>query len=298
MEAHKHCYFVTSAAHAALTSDDALVVDALRTSGIQVRPLVWTESLDELAPLSLLVLRSVWDYHLNAPAFLDWITAVEQAGHRLLNRPELIRWNIDKRYLVDLAAAGVATIPTVWLGRGEARVLADEVDSFNSDAIVLKPTVSASAFETHLLHVLTNRAHADRVFADLHQRFDLIVQPYLPEIASAGEWSLMFFDGDYSHSVRKKPAPGDFRVQVDFGGAVHPETAPLHVRESAARVVRCLPGPTPLYTRTDGIAVDGRFLLMEAECIDPVLFFRFSEASVIQFADRVRTAVHQDGCNH
>src|SRR5437764_1128000 len=163
----------------------------------------------------------------------------------------LLRWNHPKRSLRDLAAGGgVATVPTRWLARG------DEVDlpTLLADAgwreAVVKPAVSASAFGTWR----TSTASASGDQARLDQMLsagDVMVQPLLPEVSDAGEWSLLFLGRRFSHAVLKRPAPGDYRVQWEFGGSAVSAAPADHLIADAARVIAAVPGD-PLYARVDG----------------------------------------------
>src|SRR5690606_32937924 len=120
--------------------------------------------------------------------------------------------------------------------RAEPRSLADIMDATGWDEVVVKPAVSASAWETRRISRAA-AATSDADFERLLIRGDMLVQKYVPEITSDGEWSLLFFGGQYSHAVRKRPEEGDFRVQVEHGGSVTAEPAPAHVVAAAERVI-------------------------------------------------------------
>jgi glutathione synthase/RimK-type ligase-like ATP-grasp enzyme len=120
----------------------------------------------------------------------------------------------------------------------------------------------------------------------------LLIQPYLPEIESHGEWSLIFFDGELSHAVKKKPKAGDFRVQDDFGGTVTPETPPAFVVDGARRVLEAA-GEEFLYARVDGVVSEslGGFLVNELEVVEPELFLRFDAGAPERFAAAIEKRV-------
>jgi len=122
----------------------------------------------------------------------------------------------------------------------------------------------------------------------------MLVQPYCPEIASNGEWSLIFFDGTYSHAVLKKPVDGDFRVQRHFGG--RPEAAAPSARlvDQATAILRKIGAPL-LYARADGIERDGDFVLMELEVNEPYLFLSLSDDAAARFADAIVRLLSQVG---
>lgn len=281
-------YFATSEENSGLTEDDLIAAGALSALGVDVRPLVWTRTLaTSVDSAATVILRSVWDYHLRSSEFTRWISDLEKRGTRVLNPPDVVRWNLNKRYLADLAAAGVSIIPTVWLSRGAHTSLGSIMDREGWDHVVVKPTISASAYRTLRIGVDSDRAQSEDIFAELSAERDVMVQRYVSEITTAGEWALMFFEGQYSHAVLKRPADGDFRVQLALGGSVASEIPAASVISAAQHAVNRIPGGAPLYTRVDGVEVDGELLLMEAECIDPVLFFGFDELAASRFAECV-----------
>jgi glutathione synthase/RimK-type ligase-like ATP-grasp enzyme len=290
--------FATSAEWPDLTDDDRVAVAALDTLGHAVRPAIW-DATDPAAladasgdgRVDAVVIRSCWDYHLRAAEFADWVRALAARGVRVLNPPALLLWNLDKRYLRELGAAGVATTPTVWVGRGERASLAAIARREGWRELVVKPAVSASAHETWRVPAAEAAAHEGR-FRRLALESDVMVQPYVTAIESGGEWSLVFFDRAYSHAVCKRPRAGDFRVQTQYGGVATVATPPAAALSAARAIVARLP-PETLYARVDGVEVDGRFELMELECLDPTLFFlpapgaaeRFARALAARVAD-------------
>ncbi|MBA3671377.1 MAG: hypothetical protein H0W68_05075 [Gemmatimonadaceae bacterium] len=277
-------YFATNLEHRNLTEDDLLAVTALAERGVPVLPLVWTESDPASLPDgAMVILRSTWDYHRRPAAFGRWIAGLEARGVRLLNEPALIRWNLDKHYLKELDAAGVSTIPTLWLPLGARKSLDALLSAAGWSTAVVKPTVSAGARDTTI--VRSGDGAAERSFAELHREVDLMVQPYLAEIERDGEWSLVFLDGEYSHAVLKRPAQGDFRVQTELGGTVSSGLPPDVALRAGRRAMECLPSSPPLYARIDGVVAGDEFLVMEAECIEPGLFFAEDPSAASHFAD-------------
>ncbi|MGH7446582.1 MAG: ATP-grasp domain-containing protein, partial [Longimicrobiales bacterium] len=231
------------------------------------------------------VIRSCWDYHLREREFSRWIGQLEQTGTTVINPPELVRWNRHKNYIGRLADQGIPVVPTVWIRRGDARSLRDVLGAAGWKETVVKPAISASAYETWRVADGEAEAHEER-FARLRAEGDVLVQQYLPEVTRDGEWSLMFFGLEYSHAVRKLPKSGDFRVQTEHGGSVASDVAPPRLIDDARLVLQALP-VTPVYCRVDGVIVDDMFMLMEVECIDPVLFFTLHQQAAGRFADEV-----------
>jgi glutathione synthase/RimK-type ligase-like ATP-grasp enzyme len=231
--------------------------------------------------------RSCWDYHHRPHEFHAWLDRLAAEGARVFNPVPLLRWNADKRYLRDLAEAGIEVIPTAWVAERDESSLADLAGARGWRHVVVKPSVSATAFETW-------RAGPE-VTSDDEQRFrrltgerPALVQPYLPDI-ERGELSLVFLGGEYSHAVLKRPRPGDFRVQTDFGGTVEPVRPEEHVVAAASRVLAAAPGPT-LYARVDLCLVDGRAQLMELELLEPALFFAHEAGAAARFVEALARA--------
>ena len=279
---------VSCADYPDLPADDQLLTAALRRQGVGVAAAVWNDPQVAWQEYDAIVLRSCWDYHLHAAAFLRWLDHLEQPPvhlPRVYNDVPTVRWNMTKTYLRDLERAGVATVPTVWVPQGAATTLQAIVDSVGWEELVVKPTVSATAYKTWRLERTRARQHEAR-FARLIAERDVMVQEFLPGVLSEGELSLVFLAGAFSHAVRKRPATGDFRVQEQFGGtAERADVEPGLIRQAAAAVAAS-PGK-PLYARVDGVVVDGGLVLMELELVEPTLFFGLEGAA----ADRLAIAI-------
>jgi len=278
---------VSCADYPDLPADDQLLTAALRRQGVGVAAAVWNDPQVAWQEYDAIVLRSCWDYHLHPAAFLRWLDHLEQpAVHppRVYNDVPTVRWNMTKTYLRDLEGA-VATAPTVWVPQGAATTLQAIVDSVGWEELVVKPTVSATAYKTWRVERTRARQHEAR-FARLIGERDVMVQQFLPAVLREGELSLVFLAGEFSHAVRKRPATGDFRVQEQFGGtAERADVEPGLIRQAAAAVAAS-PGK-PLYARVDGVVVDGGLVLMELELVEPTLFFGLESAA----ADRLAIAI-------
>jgi glutathione synthase/RimK-type ligase-like ATP-grasp enzyme len=265
-----------------LTPDDRLAAEALRRRGAVVHPLRWDAPIGEWASFDAVIVRSVWDYHLRPLEFLRWVEALEQAGTRLLNPPDVLRWNHHKSYLRQLASQGVATVPTAWLERGADVDLAGLLaDRGWADAVV-KPAISASAYQTWASSRSSAPSDQGR-FRDLLSVADALVQPLVPEVRSRGEWSIVFFGGAWSHAMLKRPREGDFRVQEELGGRAECREPPPALVEQARQALAAAPAPC-VYARVDGVERDGGLLVMELELIEPVLYFGAEKGAADRFA--------------
>jgi glutathione synthase/RimK-type ligase-like ATP-grasp enzyme len=274
----------TSANYRDLTAGDLLVAAELQQRGYRVEPLVWSEASPENVTCDAVVLRSVWDYHLDAERFLDWVTSVGQQTV-IFNNPDMVRWNADKRYLFDLQSAGLPVPNTMLLEVGSNVDLVDSLIQMHSSKAVIKPAISASAYETYLVDVDNASARQTRITELLRSR-SILIQEFVPEIKTRGEWSLMFFGDQYSHAVRKVPQSDDFRVQGEFGGTYTAEDPPAAVLELGQQAVAQFAADA-LYSRIDLVEASYRPLIMELELIDPELFVATAPDAAVQFVDKL-----------
>jgi glutathione synthase/RimK-type ligase-like ATP-grasp enzyme len=275
---------VTYAGEPSLTADDQLFQAALRADGIDAQPVNW-DSDQAWESFDAIVIRSPWDYYKRFAEYSRWLDRLEAVSARVFNPTTLLRWNSNKIYLRQLDEAGILVPPTAWVTQGETVALADLMQQRHWEEVVVKPTVSATAYHTYRMGPSVS-ADDQRKVDELCATRDVMIQPYLSEVASAGELSLLFFDGRFSHAVLKRPKRGDFRVQSDFGGTVEPAVPGAQIVAEAARVLAAAPART-LYARVDGCVVGGHFMLMELEVVEPCLFFKYDSAA----ASRMVTAL-------
>ena len=285
--------FATSTDYPSIQPDDAHLAATLERLGIEPVSCIWNDPALDWSAFDAVLIRTIWDYFKQHAAFLAWLDRLDQLGVPTINDSRLLRWNSDKRYLFDLAERGVATIPT---HLAAATGLPDLLISMSGQAVVVKPSVSGGAWHT-LYGTVGDAAFADAV-AQLPRELDYLVQPFLPEIASDGEWSLLYFAGRFSHAVIKRPAAGDYRVQGEHGGstaAAEPEPATLAAAAHALTSVAGLGYDAPAYARVDGVICAGRFVLMELELIEPFLFLAGHAASAERLAGEVMRQVAAQG---
>ena len=288
--------FATYAADPEIQADDLPLAEALLQRGAIAVAQVWDDPAVDWTAFDAIVLRSTWDYFVKAERFRDWLDAREREGTRILNPLPAVRWNMDKRYLRDLEGRGVSIVPTHWVNQGERADLATILWDRGWDEVVVKPAISGAAHETWRVTPENAPASDARIHA-LAASGAVLVQPFLREIERDGEWSLLFFGGRYSHAARKRPRAGDFRVQSQFGGLYSAEQPPKTALDAAHQVIATtleLAGLTATelpYARVDGCIVDGRFLLMELEIIEPSLFFGQSPAAAARCAASIFDAL-------
>jgi glutathione synthase/RimK-type ligase-like ATP-grasp enzyme len=276
--------FLTYSGAPTLTDDDLLAAAALKRRGVDVVPVVWDAPGAGDTAVDGAIVRSCWDYHERAEAFVAVVDRLASRGLVVLNPPAMVRWNTDKRYLKDLAERGASIPRTAWIERGETASLSDLLVRHDFDRVVVKPRVSLSSVDTFVASRSTAKSEGDERLRAVAARKDLLIQELIPEIAE-GEVSLLFFDGRFSHAVRKTPKPGDFRVQSDYGGTSAAMVArPEWVAEASAVLSKL----TPLaYARVDVIVTPRGLRWMELEANDAELFFRLEPSAAERFADVV-----------
>lgn len=238
-------------------SDQALAL-ALAEQGFDVRAVIWSDTQQNWRGFDAVIVRSCWDYHLRVEEFLKWIALLERIDVVVLNSSDLIRWNANKIYLVELAASGITIPDTIFVELGMELNLTRVCSSRGWSGAVVKPTISASAH-------CTKRRSSGLV------RGPAMVQQYIAAIETEGEWSLVYFNRQFSHAVIKKPMVGDFRVQTAFGGTVRLAQPSRQVLLFAEAVLNHLAWPAT-FARVDIIADGPSIWLMELEVIEPELF--------------------------
>ena len=280
--------FVTCKELGGIVPDDRLIADELATRGVDVTAIAW-DAVATPPPVDAFVIRSPWNYHLHPVAFTQWIERAAALAP-LYNDPAIVRWNAHKQYLFDLEAAGVNIAPTALCRVGEQHDLGAIMRERNWHEAVVKPAVSASSYMTAIVgatphpalqidelksrFIEDGQAHLETIL----QTRDALVQPFMPEIFTRGERSLIYIDGAYSHCVQK-----DAFTTGPGGG--HLADADPEERDIAERALATL-ALRPLYARVDLLRnAEGVEHLMELELIDPELYMRYDTAAPKRFAE-------------
>lgn len=267
-----------------LTADDQVLANALNARGVDVTPIPWTE-LDPYAVLDSppILLRSTWDYHRVPTMFAAWLQSLEDSGRATWNPPSIARANVDKIYLKELEASGIAIPRTRWIDGATQDSLAAVIADEGWSRAVLKPRIAATAHGTFLIDRQTLLTDEDLAPA---RSSGALVQELIPEVMERGELSLVYFDGGFSHAVVKRARDGEFRVQEDFGGRVEPMTPSTAALEFADRVMT-VAGANTLYARVDIVEASRGHLLMELELIEPELYFLFVPEAANRLAQQI-----------
>ena len=269
--------FLTSEELKDLTDDDRLAIEPLRARGHEVVPAVWTRDPD-WASFDMTIIRSPWDWQAHEAKFGALLETFATAPYRVENK-RAIRWH-DKRYLLDLERRGVRIIPTRVANTRENAL--EIVAECKWPRAVVKPTLAAGGHRMAKIDTM-NRAIDFDAGGGAY-----FVQPFIEEVETEGEWSLVFFDGVYSHAVRKHAKAGEFRIHVEHGGRVEIAEPPREVIEDAHRAIAAA-GETFLFARVDGIVSRtlGGFALTELEVVEPELFLRAHPKAPERFAEAI-----------
>ncbi|MEP5171399.1 MAG: hypothetical protein ABJP48_03105 [Erythrobacter sp.] len=245
----------------------AALQPAFEARGLDLRVIDWEDDLAAFDGVSLALLGSSWNYQDNHAAFLSKLDALEACGILVCNSSKIARWNARKTYLRELANKGARTIPTRWLddvGRDEIK---QAFAHFECEKLVVKRQIGAGA-EGQLIF-----GHATLPEDGWNYGHPAMLQPFLPAIAREGELSFIFVDGEFCHALRKRAAPGEYRIQSLYGGKEENYAASRDDIAQAAIVLGALPFPKPLYARIDMLREGEKDLLvMEAELVEPYLY--------------------------
>ncbi|MET8354587.1 MULTISPECIES: ATP-grasp domain-containing protein [unclassified Micromonospora] len=282
-----------------LDPDDRLVLAPLAARGIAAEAVVWDDPDVDWSSYDLIVLRSPWDYALRRDEFVAWAASVPA----LVNPADVVRWNTDKRYLAELSAAGVPTVPTSWVEPGESWLPPADTGEY-----VIKPAVSAGSQDTGR-YDLADPEHRELAGAHVRRLSDAgrvtMIQPYLTAVDTEGETALLFLAGPdglaFSHAIRKGPMltgpdlgpDGLYKAEEITARTAAP--AQLAVAEKTLAVV---PGGTAqlLYARVDLIpGPDGAPVLVELELTEPSLFIGYADGAPDRLAEAVTTHLARRG---
>ncbi|MEL6488106.1 MAG: hypothetical protein AAFQ13_13290 [Pseudomonadota bacterium] len=244
---------------------------ALAKRGLTLRVIDWEAPLEEFDGVTLAMLGTTWNYWDKAEAFLDKLDALQARGVTVCNPPDLVRWNITKTYLQELEANGARTIPTLWREIVTAKGVAEALEVFECDRVVVKRQIGAGADGQELIP-RTSLPGKDWVFDQ-----PAMLQPYLPAIVREGELSFIFIDGTLSHALVKRAADGDYRIQSLYGGREEVYIPSPEDTAAAQAIIDAVPFETPLYARIDMLRMEdggpkGSLAVMEAELIEPYLY--------------------------
>ena len=258
---------------------DNLLINSMKKYGWDCKLVPWDILNISWNDFDLAIIRSTWDYQGRIKEFLKVLHKIHISNCVLQNSLDLVKWNIDKSYLLELSKKNIEIIPSLFLKNYDEQNIQKYFSYFSNEKLIIKPTMSANADDTF---IVTKKGFSNTNFflSSLFYKRGFIVQPFIENIKEEGEYSLIFFGEHHSHTLLKTPKNGDFRVQEEHGGILrlieNPEKKLLKIAEA---IIKSLPFKN-LYARVDLVRRKDTFLLMEVELIEPSLYFNLaSEAS-------------------
>ncbi len=262
--------------------DEELLLQALASAGHTPRMVAWDDPDSKFDAKEKVIIRSTWNYHLRANDFLQVLSKIDKTT-TLINPFEMVRWNLDKRYLFDRAKQPLNYIPTIWLDQGE-RISSKTLNTFGSSQIILKPTVSAGSYLTQVFP-REDITGMNSFLELIHAHGSAMMQPFFQSVTTLGERSVICVAGKPLHTIVKRPR---FEGQDEsVGQAQSPSKEDIRLASIALSVW----SPAPTYARVDLILdPEGNWVLSELELIEPSLFFAQCPSSLTAFVSAI-TAV-------
>jgi hypothetical protein len=254
----KHVALVTCSSHPHLAAHDAPLLHALASFNIITHTVAWDNPSVDWTLFDGIILRSTWNYPQHYSAFLSWLTHVESIQANIFNHPSVLRWNSHKSYLLELAAKGIPIIPT--------RIIAKNTP-INAHDGIQKPAIGNRS------QGLTRHAPAH-----ISHNHDMLLQPYMREVDTDGEYQYIFIGNTHTHTMHKTAK------------TIRLSKAPSSFIHQAAAVIMAI-HPKPLYARVDGIHVNDKLLLMELELIEPLLYLDVYPQAAVLMAQTIASYV-------
>jgi hypothetical protein len=288
----KRCAYLTMENTDGWAIDIDLAFPPMAALGWQIDAVAWRKENPAWDQYDAVYIGVPWDYPQDPEKFLALLGEIDRSRAILVNDLALVRWTLAKTYLRDLESKGAGIVPSLWPDAMTADVLDNAFESHGADRIVVKPVVNTGAADTYLL----DRGQAVARMSELQEKFrgrPFIVQSFIENVLTDGEYSLFYFNNVLSHATVKVPKPGDFRVQEEYGADLKPIDPDRELRRTGDRVMS-LVRPTPVYARADFVrGPDGRYLVMELELIEPSMYLRMDPQAPGRFAEAFNDYVEQ-----
>jgi len=251
---------------------------ALEKANIDFEWIIWTNWKDvDWGQYTAVLIRTTWDYQKRIDEFLEALTHISTKT-KLFNSLETVKWNHSKDYLLEFNETKTKPVPTQEVHIIEKGDLFKLFERLNSEQIIIKPFISATAHDTFLLNKNNWEESLDEIIR-VNQKKRMMVQPFLENIQKEGEYSLHFFDGEFSHAILKTPKEGDFRSQEEYSSNIQTVNPDQTMLNFAHEVLAHLDDKL-LYARVDFVRTEtDDFNLMELELIEPSLYFAYGDGS-------------------
>ena len=279
----KRCAYLTMADTEGWSIDADLGFLAMEALGWHIDAIPWRAEAVDWDRFMAVYIGVPWDYPEDPQHFMSVLETIDRSNAILVNDLSLVRWAMPKTYLRDLECRGAAIVPSLWCDEMDIDLLRDAFDTLGTERIIVKPVISTNATDTYLL----TPGRVQQIAAELMATFGhrpFVVQPFIDNIQTEGEFSLFYFNRLFSHAIKKIPADDDFRVQEEHGARIVAAVPERLLVETGDQVIR-LVDPLPAYARADFVrGSDGRFLIMELELIEPSMYLRMDPQAPQRFA--------------
>jgi glutathione synthase/RimK-type ligase-like ATP-grasp enzyme len=283
---------VTSSEIPQLYPDDALMVAPLQQLGFTLETIPWNRQNTNWKAYDLVITKSPKKYYRRYEEFIQWTKNLEIARANILNLAATLRWNAHKQYLLDLQRKGVAIVPTQVFHKCAKIDLLSLLEKDFDGKMVIKSAIGAGGESTTQIEG-TFQVTKDSLqfqqakFEHLIQTSDFLIQPFMEEVETEGEYSFIFLGGKYSHAVIKKQSVGEFSIRRR-GATIEKVSPPQDFIQQAEKIYEALPQPL-LYARIDAINRQGKLYVMEVELIEPALYFAMNPDAPTTYAQAVKT---------
>ena len=265
--------------------DEQPLLNALRDAGIDVEVLGWDDPLADPAQYDVCLIRATWNYPWMVEAFREWI-AHAGATTRLMNPAKIVKWNIHKRYLLELEAAGVPTVPTTFTAKGETVDVREVAEAHGWGRFVVKPAISAGSYLTRMFGS-ASLDEAQAFLSECLRERDMMIQEYRHEVEHGGERALVWIGGELTHSIVKEVRFADHEERIRSAKIGDDERAMCEwVLGAAPFELSDL-----LYARVDVIRTEEGIMLSELELIEPSLYFDLSKRALERYVACVKALV-------
>jgi glutathione synthase/RimK-type ligase-like ATP-grasp enzyme len=280
----KKCAFLTLEEQGDFVIDDIHAVEPMARLGWQASIVSWRQTGVPWSDYDAVIIRSTWDYWNDVDAFLDVLWHINRAT-RLANPLDLVHWNLSKTYMRDLEQQGVPIVLTEWLDTIDIHSFFNSLQNLGSSESVIKPVIGANGQDAYRISPEDPPERIERIIGRFRNR-PCMVQRFMPCIVREGEFSLFFFNGEFSHATLRIPAESEFRSQEERGARVElVDAEDLLLRRGRQALATMEP---PLYARIDFVRDDdGDFRVMEMELIEPSLYLRMDPEAPMRFAHAI-----------
>ena len=280
----RKCALLTISDLSNFQSYDNLIVQPLSKLGWECEFIPWDSISINWDDFDAVIIRSTWDYQQKEKLFFKTLQSIEASTATLYNSLDTVKWNINKRYLLELEKENISIIPTRLYDSFDFDIINQLFSFFNENKLIIKPCVSANADDTFILEQ-NKMGSLKPVLENTFSQKDFLVQPFIKNIRIEGEYSLIYFGNRLSHVLLKTPKNGDFRVQEEHGGILKAINKPeSSLIDFGNKVMGTIPYQC-LFSRVDVVRGSNNYLLMEVELIEPSLYFNMDLNSPQMFAE-------------